>query len=352
MVFGMFSSTALATDSDTETISQFSLPFNDVNSGNWFHSYVAAMYTNDIMMGVNANTFSPQGTFSRAQVLATLFRIHHGRTASMSDPRNNNFTDVESASWTAPYITWAANNGITTTTSGTFGPGQAAVRQEIALFIHRYITNLTDISPSSVENARWTAFPDRNQIVGQDAYLALRWANNRGVINGIASQGVSRIAPTDTVTRAQAATMLARLMGDVTGWPQPQRINLAELLDEPFAAVQHLFGHPMGTVPGAFDVTHRFRSGILVGVDANGIVVNLQVTYAQTRPSIEFHYNEISGTSTRHDVRARLGAPTSSDGISYAYWLSGEVFVGPVLTFTFDCQNNDRVSTILFTHPV
>ena len=350
MVCGLLTSTALAAESDTETISLLSLPFEDVNTGNWFYPYVDAMYTSDIMMGINDTTFSPQGTFSRAQVLATLFRIHHGRPAGMHDPRNNNFTDVTATTWSAPYITWAANNGITTTTGGTFGPGQAAVRQEIALFMHRYIANLTDISDSSAETAAWTAFSDRNQIVGQEAYQALRWANNQGVIQGIVSQGVSRIAPMDTVTRAQAATMLARLMEDVTGWPQPQRINLAELLGEPFDAAEHLFGHALGTVPGVFDVTYRFRSGILVGLNASRTIVSLQVDYARSRPSIVFHYNEIDSSSTRQDVRARLGAPSSSDGVSYAYWLSGEALQGPVLSFFFDSLNNDRVSDILFTY--
>jgi len=353
MVFGIFTTGALAmSETDAEEIMLHSLPFNDVQPRNWFYSYVSAMYASDIMLGVSANRFAPQDTFSRAQVLATLFRIHHGRTASMSDPRNNNFTDVASASWSAPYVTWATNNGITSITSGTFGPNQAAVRQEIALFIHRYITNLTDISGNSVENAAWLTFVDRDQIVGQDAYMALRWANNRSVVNGITRAGVSRIAPMDTATRAEAATMLARLMEDVTGWPQPQRVNIAEILDQPFDSVQHVFGHLIDTIPGAWDVTYRFRSGILVGVNQSGTIVSLQVDFARARPSIQFHYNEIGRTSTRYNVRTILGAPTVSDGISYAYWLSGEVFVGPVLNFTFDSHNNDRVSTIMFSYTV
>jgi len=351
MVFGMFTG-ALAAETNTEEIALHSLPFNDVQARNWFYPYVDAMYSNDIMLGVSADRFSPQGTFSRAQVLATLFRIYHGRTASMSDSKNSSFSDVPSTSWAAPYVTWAVDNGITSTTSGAFGPNQAAVRQEIALFIHRYITNLTDISGSSVDNAQWNTFSDLDQIVGQDAYMALRWANNRGVVNGITRHGVSRIAPMNTATRAEAATMLARLLSDVTGWPQPQIVNIATLLDQSFDSVQHVFGHLIDTIPSMWDVTYRFRSGILVGVDESGRIVNLLVDFARARPSIQFHYNEIGRTSTRHDVRARLGAPTSSDGISYAYWLSGEILNGPVLTFTFDSQDNDRVTTILFSHPV
>jgi len=186
------------------------LPFTDVNSGNWFYPYVFHMYTSGVMNGTTPTRFAPHETFTRAQVLATLFRIHTGRTSNASDPRENNFTDVASTSWTAPYVTWAANNGITPTTSGTFGPNQSAERQEIALYVHRYVINLTEVNSSSVANAQWNAFTDRGQISGQDNYNALRWANNNDIMRG---RTATTIVPGGTATRAEAAAMLVRLMG-------------------------------------------------------------------------------------------------------------------------------------------
>jgi len=223
MLFGIFAPGAFAAEPDTKSISLHSaLPFHDVSPNNWFYAYVRSMHVEGIMQGTSANTFAPHETFSRAQVLATLFRIHHGRTANTSDPRDNNFTDIASTPWSAPYVTWAARNGITTGTSGTFGPNQAATRQEIALFIHRYVINLTDLNSGSVANAQWNRFTDRSQIAGQDAYNALRWANNNGIVTGIERGGTFTIAPTDTATRAQAATMLVRLLGLLPGLPPQQ----------------------------------------------------------------------------------------------------------------------------------
>jgi len=221
MLFGLLTTGALATEPDVKSISLQSqaLPFRDVNPDNWFYFYVRSMYMEGIMQGVSANTFAPHEAFSRAQVLATLFRIHHGRAANTSDSRDNNFTDVATTSWPAPYVTWAANNGITMTTSGAFVPNQAAVRQEIALFVHRYVMNLTEINSGSVASGQWNRFADREQIFGQDAYDALRWANNNGIVTGIERSGVFTIAPTATATRAQAATMLVRLWGLLTGPP-------------------------------------------------------------------------------------------------------------------------------------
>jgi len=223
MLFGILAPGALAAEQDTSSnisISLYSsLPFNDVNSNNWFYHYVRTMHLEGIMQGTTPSTFAPHDTFSRAQVLATLFRIHHGRAANATDLRNNNFSDVASTVWSAPYVTWAANNGITPTSSGTFGPNQAATRQEIALLIHRYVINMTTRSSGSVADAQWNRFTDRNQIAGQDAYLALRFANNNGIVTGIERDGVFTIAPTATATRAQAATMLVRLLGLLPGFP-------------------------------------------------------------------------------------------------------------------------------------
>ena len=197
-----------------------SLPFTDVTTNNWFYPYVRHMHTNGIMNGTTPTTFAPNETFTRAQVLATLFRIHTGRTSNANDPRENNFTDVASTSWSAPYITWAANNGITPTTSGAFGPNQNAVRQEIALYIHRYIINLTSVDSSSIANAQWNAFTDRGQISGQGSYNALRWANNNDIIRG---RTATTIVPGGTATRAEAAAMLVRLMNVLDGTaPPPQ----------------------------------------------------------------------------------------------------------------------------------
>ena len=64
------------------------------------------------MNGTGAATFAPRDTVSRAEVVTTLFRIHHGRAASASDLRNTLFVDVPSNQWFAPYVRWASESGI------------------------------------------------------------------------------------------------------------------------------------------------------------------------------------------------------------------------------------------------
>jgi len=241
------------------------LPFTDVNTGNWFYSYVRHMHTSGVMTGISSTVFAPHGTFTRAQVLATLFRIHTGRASNASDPRQNNFTDVAATSWTAPYVTWAAANGITPTTSGTFGPNQSATRQEIALYIHRYVINLTSANSSSAANAQWNALIDRNQISGQQNYNALRWANNNDVIRG--RDGIA-IVPNGTATRAEAAAMLVRLMNvlGITAQPpvQPSLVGTWNWLGVPFYRFDN--GGRGVVLPGdplEADIRWWTRSGVL-----------------------------------------------------------------------------------------
>ena len=224
LIFGIFTP-ALAVEYDTEEVYlQSSLPFTDVRSNQWFYPYVRTMHQNGVMTGTTATTFAPQGTFTRAQVLATLFRIHHGRASNANDSRNSGFSDVTIGNWFAPYATWARNNSIAT--GATLGGNTNAQRQEIALFIHNYVRNLTDFNSGSTANAQWNALVDRGQI-GSANYNALRWANNHGIVRGITNDGVTRIVPQGTATRAEAATMLVRLMNLLPNRPPATSLTSA-----------------------------------------------------------------------------------------------------------------------------
>ena len=48
------------------------LPFTDVNTGDWFYDYVAYVYANGLMDGTSATTFEPNGTMTRAMLVTIL----------------------------------------------------------------------------------------------------------------------------------------------------------------------------------------------------------------------------------------------------------------------------------------
>ena len=341
MIFGL-AVPAVAVETAPDISLQSSLPFTDVRSNQWFYPYVRTMYQSGVMTGTSATTFDPQGTFTRAQVLATLFRIHTGRTSNASDSRDNNFTDVASGQWFAPYVTWAANNGITEATSGNFAPNRAAERQEIAFFIYRYIMNLTTLDGTSTATAQWNAFTDREQISGGSNYIALRWANNHGIINGRTS---TIIAPTGTAIRAEAAAMLVRLMGLLpeTGTPQPpiqQGVNIAPLLGREISEVKHYFGDDGGMGPGGqwgFPSTGIFVSaygGPIMGINIPFVHPNTLPDASNVNPTA-FRWNNIDGTTTLAEAIAQIGMYDSyqrwwphhatGSGTTYEFRINGNV---------------------------
>jgi len=215
MIFGLLVPGALA--AETDTIEPLSFPFTDVAAGSWYRSYVQSVLDQNIMQGTSSTRFSPNDTFSRGQIVATLFRIHHNRNANANDNRNNPFNDIGNA-WYTPYVTWAHNNGISSGTSATrFGANDHVTRQEIATIMHNYVRNLTDHNSGSTATAQWNAFTDRGQITFPGAYNAFRWANNHGIVNGVSS---TRLEPNGTATRAQAAAMLVRLVNFMGGSSQ------------------------------------------------------------------------------------------------------------------------------------
>ena len=299
------------------------------------------------MRGTTNLNFAPNDSFSRAMVVATLFRIHHGRTANATDPRDTPFHDVATGEWYAPYISWAHRNGIVDgLPDGRFASNEAVARQQFATMLHRYVASLTDKDATVREGPQWASFVDRAQIAPW-ALDALIWANYHGIVTG---RGNNQIAPDATATRAEAATMLTRFLGgnaDAPPPPLPESVNIAGLLGAEFLSTWHVFGDLQSTPVGPWEM-FLFRSGAIIGVDSNGRIASIMIDYRQAG-SGRFHYEGLNQTSTPGDVRASLGAPTVSDGTSYVYWLGGEIFAGPNLAFFFD-SHTGRVEAISFMH--
>jgi len=207
MLLGLFPMQALGATVHNEEIMPQSLPFGDVSSNDWFYSYVSYVHQNGIMSGTSATAFAPHVNFSRAMVVTTLFRIHNGRQANNSDPRNSTFSDVPHDSWYAPYVSWAQDNGIAQGIGNNrFAPQNNVSRQEFATLLYRFADQMTDRDTTIRQSSRWNNFTDLDQIQ-EWAVDGLIWANYYGIINGRTS---TTIVPNGVAIRAEAATMLMR----------------------------------------------------------------------------------------------------------------------------------------------
>ena len=160
-----------------------SLPFTDVNSGDWFYDYVAYVYANGLMDGTSATTFEPNANMTRAMVWAILARID-GET-------------VTGTNWIETARTWAMANGVS---DGENANGYVT-REQLATMLWRYAGE-----PAS--NYSLGAYTDADSVSSW-AEPAMRWAVENGVITGVTE---STLEPAGTATRAQCAAMLMRFV--------------------------------------------------------------------------------------------------------------------------------------------
>ena len=175
------------------------LPFTDMN-GHWAYDAVSYAYKNSLMNGVNASRFAPDSTLNRAMMVTMLYRM----TGSPAVSGNSVFSDVPSCKWYSDAVQWASVNGVVNGVGkDRFAPDTQITREQMASMMMRYAQFK---QYSTGKSADLSAFNDAGSISSW-ALESMKWANAAGLING---RTASTIAPQDTATRAEAATILMR----------------------------------------------------------------------------------------------------------------------------------------------
>lgn len=176
------------------------LPFTDVSERAWYYSAVLWAYENGVMNGVNATTFAPDGSTTRAQFVTMLFRI----SGEVGPKGNGGFTDVPVNSYYAAAAAWAAEHEIVRGVGASrFAPNEKVTREQIVTILYRYAQYKGLQVPANP--MALAAFPDGSAVSGW-AREAMAWAIDAGLIQGISG----RLAPAAYATRAQCATILMR----------------------------------------------------------------------------------------------------------------------------------------------
>lgn len=177
----------------------FAASFSDVQSGDWFKTYVDYAYEKGIMSGTSDTTFEPNREVSRAMAVQVLYALE----GKPSVTRTDKFQDLTDE-WYQDAVSWAAANGIVAGTGNeTFSPDVSISREQIVLILKKYAEYKgydTSVSKSL------TAFPDRNKVSGY-ATDAMKWAVAAGVISGQGSNG-KKIAPQDGTKRCEFAAIM------------------------------------------------------------------------------------------------------------------------------------------------
>ena len=184
------------------------LPFTDVTSGTWYEGAVRYAYLHDIMEGMSATTFQPNGTLTRAQAVQIFYNLE-GQPDISGENLGYPYEDVNAQAWYGNAVYWARITGVATGYGdGTFQPGDSITRQEFAQMLYNYAKYKGyDLSAEG----DLTAFPDGDSVQPW-AETAMTWANGNELING---HDDGTLEPGGTATRAQAAAILMRFDQDL-----------------------------------------------------------------------------------------------------------------------------------------
>ena len=113
-------------------------PFIDVSESDWFYNPVMWAVENGITGGLTPNTFGPNETCTRAQVVTFLYAAAGKPAAADTD---NPFTDVSSGDWYLNPVLWAVEKGVTGgKTPTTFAPNETCTRAQVVTFLYAYKT--------------------------------------------------------------------------------------------------------------------------------------------------------------------------------------------------------------------
>ena len=181
----------------TEAVS--TLPFADVDTGDWFYDAVKYAYDNELMNGVGGNYFDPDGSLNRAMLVTMLWRME-GEPMQLTDIP---FTDVPEESWYTAAVRWAYGAGIVDgMTADTFAPAKAITRQQMAAMLYRYAQFKGYDTTQSGMSIREFADYDR---IADWALEPMDWAVNAGLMSG---RGGNMLVPDGEATRAEIAKVV------------------------------------------------------------------------------------------------------------------------------------------------
>jgi hypothetical protein len=181
-------------------------PFSDVKSTDWFYNAVKYVSRNTLMSGSSATAFEPNTDMTRAMLVTVLYRLEGKPVVTAK----NTFTDVKSGQWYTEAIIWAnANNIAGGYGGGLFGTNDSVTREQMAAILMNYakykkydVTKTTDLKSYSDAKA-----------VDSWASDAIKWTVAEGLITGTTA---TTLSPKDTASRAQVATILMRLIENVS----------------------------------------------------------------------------------------------------------------------------------------
>ena len=171
--------------------------FDDATSG-WYKPAVDFAQASGLMSGMGDNKFAPDVTTTRAMVAQVMYELADEPDVSdLTCP----LSDVDSTAWYADAVIWAYNAGVVSGyEDGTFRPGRAITRQEMAVMFYGMLFGTDSILAEDDIKLALGAFKDGDTVAS--------WAREAVAvcyISGIMVGDNGSFKPTDLLSRAQLA---------------------------------------------------------------------------------------------------------------------------------------------------
>ncbi|WP_158560413.1 S-layer homology domain-containing protein [Paenibacillus contaminans] len=174
--------------------------------GHWAKADIELLASKNIIKGIDEDLFAPEAKVTRAQFTALI-----ARALDLKVTRNQNpFTDVTPGSWYENEVNSAYSAGIIQgKTETSFAPEENISREEMAVLMVRASDYASEsASRDDIDTGSVMTFAD-SEAISEWAKAEVQIAVRLGIMNGRAEM---RFVPLDQATRAEAATVMKRLL--------------------------------------------------------------------------------------------------------------------------------------------
>ncbi|MGG4478998.1 endo-1,4-beta-xylanase [Paenibacillus illinoisensis] len=189
------------TEFSTYAVAYVTKSFVDVQHVLWAKEAVEAMAARDIIKGISDESFAPAASITRADFITLLVRALELKGKDMNTAA---FSDVQPTAYYAQAVAIAKELGIASGfEDNTFKPGSSISRQDMMVLTAKALKAAGKPSVGSGNLASYSdAASISNYAVDSVASLV-----ESGIVNGKGG----KIAPTESLTRAEAAVILSRI---------------------------------------------------------------------------------------------------------------------------------------------
>lgn len=176
---------------------------NDVLEGHWAYDAVEYCYEKGVCSGVSGTLFGPDNNMIRGDFMLMLYNAA-GRPA-VSTPCT--FSDVAETDYFYTALAWGQSNGLASGTGdGRFSPRDQITREQAFSLLYRYLPIISKSCPDG-DPSVLDQFADHSKVADYAKTAAATL-----VSQGLASGSAGNLDPRGTLTRAQMASLLYRVL--------------------------------------------------------------------------------------------------------------------------------------------